>query len=117
MLLPHQHSFLQTSLIKHTPNPPSSIHSNLQWLFSSKQKTIIWIAPLIFNPLYTANHPNIFDITETWLTSTNSDNEMIPLRYQIHHRDLVSLGGGIMIAVSDSPTPSSYPLMLMLLQK
>ena len=111
-------TFVSADFPHKTHPQPTFFHSfQSQMAIQLKTKKLSYgLHPLIFNPLYTANHPNIFDIIETWLTSTNSYNEMIPLRYQIHHRDRVSLGGGIMIAVSDSPTPSSYPLMLILLQ-
>ena len=44
---------------------------------------------------------DIFAITEAWASS--SDNGIIPLRYHVHRNDRVSVGGGVMIAVSDFP--------------
>ena len=44
---------------------------------------------------------NIFAITETWLSSSVFDNEILPSGFTIFRRDHGSRGGGVMLAIKD----------------
>lgn len=45
---------------------------------------------------------DIIGITETWLSSTVFDNEILPTDFHIQRRDRAGRGGGIMLAVRSS---------------
>ena len=51
--------------------------------------------------VYRLNY-QIIAITETWLTSSIYDNEILPCQYTIYCSDRKSRGGGIMIAINQS---------------
>ena len=68
----------------------------------------MWNARSLVNKLqkfssfvYTLNY-QIIAITETWLTSSIYDNEILPSQYTIYRSDRKSRGGGIMIAINQS---------------
>ena len=47
--------------------------------------------------------PNsIYCITETWLSNSVFDCEILPCEYTLYHKERGSRGGGVLIAVSDS---------------
>ena len=68
----------------------------------------LWNARSLVNKLndfssfvYTLNY-QIIAITETWLTSSIYNNEILPTQYTIYRSDRNSRGGGIMIAINQS---------------
>ena len=51
----------------------------------------------------------ILCLTETWLLPTINNNEILPSKYEIYRRDCHSIGGGILIAISnDLPSRLVY---------
>ena len=46
--------------------------------------------------------PGIVAITETWLNKDIFSNEILPHDYCIYHKDRLSRGGGVLIAVHNS---------------
>ena len=42
----------------------------------------------------------MFCITETWLSSTVLDNEILPSNFSLYRKDRESRGGGVLIAVN-----------------
>ena len=73
-----------------------------------------------FQSFIYSNSYEIVCITETWLSDAVFDNEIIPKNYSIYRKDRKSLGGGVLVAISDSissnhipsPTPSNSLLYL-----
>ena len=49
--------------------------------------------------VYSLNY-QIIAITDTWLTSSIYDNDILPTQYTIYRSDWNSRGGGIMIAIN-----------------
>ena len=45
---------------------------------------------------------SIYCITETWLSNSVFDCEILPCECTLYHKDRGSRGGGVLIAVSDS---------------
>ena len=60
---------------------------------------------------------NIFCICETWLSDFVYDHEILPCNYSIYHKDRMSRGGGVLVAVNnvfDSvclPSPSDLEII------
>ena len=44
----------------------------------------------------------VYCITETWLSNSVFDCEILPCEYTLYRKDRGSRGGGVLIAVSDS---------------
>ena len=55
-----------------------------------------------FQSFICSRSPDIFAITETWLSSSISDNGIIPSGYHIHRNNRGAVGRGVMIGISDS---------------
>jgi len=55
----------------------------------------------VYSTLY-----NMFCVTETWLSSTVLENEILPSDFSLYRKDRESQGGGVLIAVN-SLLPSS----------
>ena len=59
----------------------------------------------------------MFCITESWLTSSIFDHEIISSDYLLYHKDRVSRGGGVVVAVHNSiqsyqiPTPLNLEIL------
>ena len=49
-----------------------------------------------------STHNSIYCITETWLSNSVFDCEILPCEYTLYHKERGSRGGGVLIAVSDS---------------
>ena len=45
---------------------------------------------------------DVICLTETWLTESIFDQEILPTNYNIYRKDRPTLGGGVLIAVKDS---------------
>ena len=58
--------------------------------------------------VYTSNF-NILCITETWLTDSVFDLEILPTDFTIYRKDRHSRGGGVLIAVDESIPTSIIP--------
>ena len=52
-----------------------------------------------FNLSYILKMPDINNITEPWLSTSFTNNIIIPSVYQIYRRDRWSNGGGVLIAL------------------
>ena len=57
------------------------------------------------NYVYSSN----FDATETWLSESVFDQEILPANYNIYRKDRPSRGGGVLIAVKDTIPVSVVP--------
>ena len=44
----------------------------------------------------------IIGVTETWLNDSITNNEILPIDFVVYHKDRVSHGGGVMLAVHSS---------------
>ena len=44
---------------------------------------------------------DIIALTETWLTDSVFNNEILPINYKIFHKDRSSRGGGVLLAVNN----------------
>ena len=59
----------------------------------------------------------IVALTETWLTESIFNNEILPTGYNIYRQDCGSRGGGVMLAVKDSlpskllPSPGNLEIV------
>ena len=49
-----------------------------------------------------STHNSIYCVTETWLSNSVFDCEILPCEYTLYHEDRGSHKGGVLIAVSDS---------------
>ena len=62
----------------------------------------------------------IVALTETWLTESIFNNEILPTGYNIYRQDRGSRGGGVMLAVKDSlpskllPSPGNLEIVTVL---
>ncbi len=59
-----------------------------------------------FQSFVYASHLNVICVTETWLSDSIFDKEIVPSHYTIYRKDRGSRGGGVLVAVDDS-IPSS----------
>ena len=57
-----------------------------------------------FQSLVLSKSFDIFCVTETWLTHTVYNNEILPANFTIYRRDRCTRGGGVLIAVSNAIT-------------
>jgi len=58
--------------------------------------------------IYSHNY-GIVAITETWLSSSIFDNEILPTNYRIYRNDRSSRGGGVLLAVQDTIISKTLP--------
>ena len=58
--------------------------------------------------MYTSNF-NAFCITKTWLSDYISNGEILPSDFVLYCKDMLSRGGGVLIAVNDSMHSSIIP--------
>ena len=66
--------------------------------------------------VYSSNY-TIYCITETWLSLSVSDFEILPEKFSIFHKDRGSRGGGVLVAIdasvpcSEIPSPSNLEVI------
>ena len=53
--------------------------------------------------------PSIFAVTETWLSDSYFDGEILPAGYAIFRKDRKNCGGGVLLAVDQSLSASLLP--------
>ena len=59
--------------------------------------------------IYSKNY-DVLCVTETWLSSTITNNEILPSTYTIYRNDRINRGGGVLIAVKHSLTSQLHHL-------
>ena len=112
-----------------TPLPLSFVSSNLlpHAAQSDSNKLCLWNARSLVNKLrsfqsfiYSSSF-SIYAITETWLTSSIFDGELLPSDYSIYRHDRPTRGGGVLIAVHHTypsrqiPSPSHLEILSVLI--
>ena len=112
-----------------TPLPLSFVSSNLlpHAAQSDSNKLCLWNARSLVNKLrsfqsfvYSSSF-SIYAITETWVTSSIFDGELLPSDYLIYRHDRPTRGWGVLIAVHHTypsrqiPSPSHLEILLVLI--
>ena len=63
----------------------------------------------LFQSLVYSQEPSVFAVTETWLSDSYFDGEVLPSGYTIFRKDRKNRGGGVLLAVDESLPVSLLP--------
>ena len=88
----HQVNYIANKLF--TGSTQSELVSGMQETYATSSTS--------FNHLFTVNALKVIYVTETWLTRSILDKEILPYNYTIYRHDRGSREGGILVAVSDN---------------
>jgi len=107
----HQHDNNTPMIINHsvTPSNRLSPDSSTLKLFQINARSVVNKINQIQNFVY-SNSVDILGVTETWLTDSIYDQEILPTNFTIYHKDRDSRGGGVMIAVRNNIHSELTPL-------